>query len=195
MSPLSNVQFSRCCELEVAKVLSFGSDGGLEVLLPMTDDERRDIETHLKEHFRLSLALQVKARHVLVRHNRAELLTIRFDEKAERLIADPFFWYFFAYMDIAAMQFRAPVFLVPSAVVHKEADPRAYGDLIRFTFDASMDRLSKDRWRPYACDPAEVAERIVRFLRQQARRPQEAATLSRASIMQQPGTMLVVRTK
>src|SRR5712691_4405117 len=90
MSPLSNVQFSRFTETEVAKILTFGSDGLLEVMVPMTDDERRDIETHLKETFRLSLSIQVKARHVLVRRNRADLHSIRFDEKPERLITDPF---------------------------------------------------------------------------------------------------------
>ena len=80
MSPLSNVQFSRFTETEVAKILTFGSDGLLEVMVPMTDDERRDIETHLKEKFRLSLSIQVKARHVLIRRNRADPLSIRFDE-------------------------------------------------------------------------------------------------------------------
>ena len=194
MSPLSNVQFSRFCELEVAKILTFLSRGLLEVLVPMTDDERRDIETHLKEHFRLSLAIQVKARHVLVRRNRAELLIIRFDEKRERLLANPFFFYVFGYMDIAAMQFRPPLFLVPSEVVHREADPRAHGDLIRFTFGASMDPASKDRWRPYACEPAEVAERVVKFLRSQARHERRSEMLSLAPVVTQPGTILVART-
>lgn len=193
MSPLSNVQFSRFTETEVAKILTFGSGGLLEVMLPMTDDERRDIETHLKQRFRLSLALQVKARHVLVRRNRADLLSIRFDEKRDRLVADPFFWYFFGFMDLIEMQFRAPVFLVPSEVVHAFADPRAHGDLIRFTFDASMDPHSKDRWRPYACDPSEVAARVVRFLRAQRARRRVALPRAARSIIAQPGTILVGR--
>jgi hypothetical protein len=191
MSPLSNVQFSRFTETEVAKILTFGSDGLLEVMVPLTDDERRDIETHLKQRFRLSLAIQVKARHVLVRRNRADLLSIRFDEKRERLVADLFFWYFFGFMDIAAMQYRAPVFLVPSDVVHASADPRAHGDLVRFTFDASMDRASKDQWRPYACDPSEVAGRIVKFLLAQPTR--QAARARAAGHVLQPGTILVSR--
>jgi hypothetical protein len=190
MSPLSNVQFSRFTEMEVAKILTFGSDGLLEVMVPMSDDERRDIETHLKERFRLSLSMQVKARHVLVRRNLADLLSIRFDEKPERLITDPFFWYFFGFMDLTAMQFRAPVFPVPSKVVHASADPRAHGDLIRFTFDASMDRHSRDRWRPYACDPAEVAGRVIEFLQAQSVRRHSAGTRAAAI---PPGTILVRR--
>lgn len=193
MSPLSSVQFSRFSELEVAKILTFGSGGLLEVLVPMTDDERRDIETHLKEHFRLSLAIQVKARHVLVRRNRAELLIIRFDERRERLIASPFFFYLFGYMDLELMQYRPPVFFVPSEVIHREADPRPHGDLVRFTFGASMDPASKGRWRPYACDPAEVAERVVKFLRAQARHERRSEMLSLAPVVTQPGTIVVAR--
>jgi hypothetical protein len=193
VSPLSNVQFSRFTETEVAKILTFGSGGLLEVMVPMTDDERRDLETHLKQKFRLSLAIQVKARHVLVRRNRADLLEIRFDEKRERLVADPFFWYYFGFMDVTEMHFRAPVFLIPSDVVHASADPRPHGDLVRFTFDGSMDRQSKDRWRPYACDPSEVAGRVVKFLRAHEARRRVALPRAARSLIAQPGTILVAR--
>src|SRR5207245_7747477 len=45
ISPLSDVQFSRFAETEVAKLLTFGKPRGmLEVMVPMTDDERRDLE-------------------------------------------------------------------------------------------------------------------------------------------------------
>src|SRR2546425_6161166 len=129
MSPLSNVQFSRFTETEVAKILTFGSDGLLEVMVPMTDDERRDIETHLKEKFRLSLSIQVKARHVLIRRN-------------------------------------------------PPLDP------------VRRDRHSRDRWRPYACDPAEVAGRVIEFLSAQSVYRQSAG--ARAATIQ-PGTILVGR--
>jgi hypothetical protein len=194
VSKLSNVQFSRISELEIVQILMLWSNGLLEVMLPFTDDERRDIETHLKEFFRLSLAIQIKARHVLVRANRADLLVIRFDEKPERLIANPFFWYVFGYFDLTAMQYRAPLFLIPSAVVHKHADPRRHGDVVRFTFAASMDPHSKDQWRPYACDPRELAERIVKFLRAQSRNRRSALSdLSMGKVLTQPGTLLVGR--
>ena len=86
MSPVSNVQFSRFTESEVGKLFTFGGKGALEVVWPASDDERRDLEAHLKEVFGVSLATQVKARHVLVRRNRASQLWIRFDEKKERLV-------------------------------------------------------------------------------------------------------------
>src|SRR6202521_6491417 len=81
-------------------------------MVPMSDDERRDLETHLKEHFHLSLALQVKATRVLYPHGRTSRLQKRFFVKRERLIEDIFFWYFFGFMDLATAAFRAPVFLV-----------------------------------------------------------------------------------
>jgi len=167
MSALSDVQFSRYAETEVAKLLTFGRPRGvLEVMVPMTDDERRDLETHIKEHFRLSMALQVKASHVLYPH---------------------------VFMDLATAAFRPPVFLVPSHVVHAEAVHEVHGGIVEFNFVASMDASSKDRWRPYACDPSEIAGRVVTFLRAQERSPRASVSRVDGSVIAQPGTLLVAR--
>ena len=195
MSPLSDVQFSRFAEMEAAKLLTFGRPRGvLEVMVPMTDDERRDMEAHLKEHFRLSAALQVKASYVLYRVGRAPRLQKSFVVRPERLIEDLFFFYFFGYLDLETMAYRAPVFLVPSHVVHKEAVHELRGGLIHFNFIASMNPSSKDRWRPYACDPAEVAGRMVKFLRAQERSKRATLSLATPSVITEPGTILVGRT-
>ena len=194
MSSLSDVQFSRFAEMEAAKLLTFGRPRGvLEVMLPMTDDERRDLETHIKEHFRLSMAIQVKASHVLYQHGRISRLQKRFFVKRERLIEDLFFWYFFGFMDLETAAYRAPVFFVPSHVVHAEAVHQVRGNIIDFNFVASMDQTSKDRWRPYACDPSEVAGRVIKFLR--AHESRQRLTIGRAMgpIVAQPGTILVAR--
>ncbi len=194
MSPLSDVQFSRFAEMEAAKLLTFGRPRGvLEVMVPMTDDERRDLEAHIKEHFRLSAALQVKASYVLYRLGRAPRFQKSFVVKPERLIEDLFFFYFFGYMDLETMAYRAPVFLVPSHIVHKEAIHQLRGGLIHFNFIASMDPLSRDRWRPYACDPSEVAGRMVRFLRAQENRHRVSLGRPDRSVIVQPGTILVRR--
>ena len=193
MSPLSDVQFSRFAETEVAKLLTFGKPRGmLEVMVPMTDDERRDLETHIKEHFGLNMTLQVKASYVLYRLGRAPRLQKSFVVRPERLIEDALFWYFFGYMDLETMAFRAPVFLVPSHVVHNEAVHELRGGLIHFNFEASMDPKSRDRWRPYACDPAEIAGRVVKVLRSKPSR-QRAAAPAAGSIVIEPGTILVAR--
>jgi hypothetical protein len=193
MSPLSDVQFSRFAETEVAKLLTFGKPRGmLEVMVPMTDDERRDLEAHLKEHFRLSYALQVKASYVLYHLGRAPRLQKSFVVRPERLIEDALFWYFFGFMDLETMAFRAPVFLVPSHVVHTEAVHELRGGLLHYNFEASMDPKSRDKWRPYACDPAEVAGRVVKVLRAyEGHQKLEAGR--RPSLAIEPGTILVAR--
>ena len=194
MSSLSDVQFSRFTETEVGKLLTFGRPrGALEVMVPMSDDERRDLETHLKERFRLSLAMQVKATHVLYQHGRVSRLQKRFFVKRQRLIEDLFFWYFFGFMDLSTAAFRAPVFLVPSHVVHAEAEHQVHGNIVDFNFVASMDPRSKDRWRPYACDPAEVAGRVVKFLRAHEGHRRAALGGVAGSIIAEPGTILVGR--
>jgi len=194
VSGLSDVQFSRFAEMEAAKLLTFGRPRGvLEVMVPMTDDERRDLEAHIKEHFRLSAALQVKASYVLYRLGRAPRFQKSFVVKPERLIEDLFFFYFFGYMDLETMAYRAPVFLVPSHIVHKEAVHQLRGGLIHFNFIASMDPSSRDRWRPYACDPSEVAGRMVRFLRAQEHRNRASLGRPEGSVIVQPGTILVRR--
>jgi hypothetical protein len=194
VSSLSDVQFSRFAEMEAAKLLTFGRPRGvLEVILPMTDDERRDLETHIKEHFRLSMAIQVKASHVLYQHGRISRLQKRFFVKRERLIEDLFFWYFFGFMDFETAAYRAPVFFVPSHAVHAEAVHQVRGNIVDFNFVASMDQTSKDRWRPYACDPSEVAGRVVKFLRAHERRKRLSIGRAMGSIVAQPGTILVGR--
>jgi len=194
VSGLSDVQFSRFAEMEAAKLLTFGRPRGvLEVMVPMTDDERRDLEAHIKEHFRLSAALQVKASYVLYRLGRAPRFQKSFVVKPERLIEDLFFFYFFGYMDLETMAYRAPVFLVPSHIVHNEAVHQLRGGLIHFNFIASMDPSSRDRWRPYACDPSEVAGRMVRFLRAQEHRNRASLGRPDGSVIVQPGTILVRR--
>ena len=194
MSRLSDVQFSRFAEMEAAKLLTFGRPRGvLEVMLPMTDDERRDLEAHIKEHFRLSFAMQVKASYVLYRLARAARFQKSFVVRPERLIEDLFFYYFFGFMDLDTMAYRAPVFLVPSHVVHSEAVHQLRGGLLHYNFVASMDPKSKDRWRPYACEPAEVAGRVVKFLRAHEGHRRASLRHPVGSIIVQPGTILVGR--
>jgi hypothetical protein len=194
VSRLSDVQFSRFAEMEVAKLLTFGRPRGvLEVMVPMTDDERRDLEAHIKEHFRLSAALQVKASYVLYRLGRAPRLQKSFVVRPERLIEDLFFFYFFGYLNLETMAYRAPVFLVPSHIVHNEAVHELRGGLIHFNFVASMDPASRDRWRPWACDPSEVAGRMIKFLRAHESRKRASVGRPHASVIGQPGTILIAR--
>jgi len=85
------------------------------------------------------------------------------------------------------------VFFVPSEVVHRDAVHRRKGDLLYYNLVASMDPRSHDRWRAYACDPAELADRIVRFLREQARATRITQGANLASVLADPGTLFVTR--
>ena len=171
MSPLSNVQFNQVGQHEIAKLLMFGSDGRLEVTWPESDDERRDLETHLKQRFGTSLAIQIKLASTLRRWRRADILTIRFDAKPERLIDHPLFYYVFGCMDVVAMALRDPIFLVPSAKVHPLAGRPLRGGIVSLTFNGSMAAASKDRWHPYACAPRDLGKRVEQLLEQAAAEP------------------------
>ena len=191
MSPLSDVQYSRFTEAEFCKLLTFGSGGRLEALIPMTDDERVDVETHLKERFGQSLAIQVKATHVLYRHGGVWRLQKRFWVKRNRIVDSEFFLYFFGHMGIAEMTYRPPVFLVPSHVVHTQAVHRRVGNIVYFNFVASMSKDSHDKWRKYAMDPNDVADQIVRFLRAH---PGRSYGLSKSGVwLPSPGLIYVGR--
>lgn len=190
---LSDVQFSKFSEMAVGMILTFLSQGRLECLLPMSDDERRDIETHLKEAFRLSLAIQVKAAHVLYRHGSVYRLQKRFMVKENRLISDPFFFYFFGYLDTKALVYRPPVFFVPSEVLHRKALHKRVGNLIYYNFVASMDPRSRDEWHEYAFEPAQLAEWVMAFLRKQARHRRLTSASNLKTVAAAPGGILVAR--
>jgi hypothetical protein len=113
--------------------------------------------------------------------------------KLERLIEDAFFWYFFGFMDPATAAYRAPVFLVPSHVVHTEAVHVVNGNLVDFDFVASMETSSKDRFHPHACDPLELTGRVVQFLRAQEGSRRAGTGAAARSIIVEPGTIVVGR--
>src|SRR2546428_13747265 len=96
-------------------------------------------------------------------------------------------------MVLSAEAFSARDCSVPWHVVHAEAVHQVHGDIVEFNFVASMDPASKDRWRPYACDPAEVAGRLVKFLRAHEGNKLAAMRGGAGSIIAQPGTIVVAR--
>src|SRR5207302_9316162 len=147
--PISAVQQGILTELLFIILTVLGSDGALEVARQATDDDRRDADVHRRGDFILNLAFQIKSAIALRREFTAEKLHIHFQVLASRLVTHPNFYYFFAYLDTVAMRLADPVFIIPSAEVHKHAVPRLHGDIWRFDFQASLDPKSRDRWVPY----------------------------------------------
>jgi hypothetical protein len=171
LSPITFTQQGIITQCELAKILIITSDGVLEVAFPLTDDDRRDMEIHLRGKFARSVALQVKSTVHLEHRFKAYQLSMFFSVPKDRLITHPNFWYFFGYFDMKAMAFANPVFIVPSAEVHSHASPRLDGNRWTFNFSASLDPDSQDHWVPFRVQTHEVGVRVLDIFRdEQVRR-------------------------
>jgi hypothetical protein len=115
MSPITFTQQGIITQYELAKILIITSHGVLEVALPLTDDDRRDMEIHLRGKFARNIAFQVKSTLHLEHRFKAYQLSMFFSVPKDKLVSHPNFWYFFGYFDMKAMAFANPVFIVPSA--------------------------------------------------------------------------------
>lgn len=171
MSPISTTQQGIIAQQECAKLLMLGSDGTLEVTWELTDDERRDLEAHVHGEFGRSLVFQVKSTTYQEHRWKAHHLAIHFAVATKRLISHPLFWYFFAYLDLKAMVFADPVFLVPSAEVHAHAAPKRREATWTFNCSASLDPASKDRWRRYQVGTRDVGQRVLQLLKELRAQP------------------------
>src|SRR5260370_30483670 len=161
MSPITFTQQGIITQCEVAKILIITSDGMREVALPLTDDDRRDMEIHLRGKFARNVAFQVKSTLHLAHPFKANHLSMFFSVPKDRLVTHPNFWYFFGYFDVKALAFANPVFIVPSAEVHSHAAPHLDGDRWTFNFGASLDPASQDHWVPFRVETHEVGSRVL----------------------------------
>jgi hypothetical protein len=162
---LSDVQFSKMTEREVWKLLT-SRTGALEVSWPGSDDERIDLEAHIKETFGPRLCLQIKAASWLLTRKRARYLVINFEETLARVHSHPLFWYLFGHFDLDRLAFASPLFLIESGRFHREASPKVRGDTIQFRFAGNVEADSRDKWRDCAVEPLQLADRVVSILQQ-----------------------------
>ena len=190
VSPISTTQQGFIVEREFMKLLMLGSDGELEVMAPATDDERRDLETHIRGQFSRGLIFQVKGTTYLDPRFKARRLSIHFPVAKDRLVSHPLFWYFFAYLDVEAMGFANPVFPVPSAEVHAHASPELRDETWSFNFGASLEPDADDYWKRFQQAQKGVGRHVLQVLR--ARRTTGAPLLgSGASQELPPGSIWV----
>jgi hypothetical protein len=167
VSPITTTQQGFIAEREFMKLLMLGSDGELEVMAPATDDERRDLETHIRGKFTPGFIFQVKSTTYLDRRFKARRLSIHFPVAKDRLVSHPLFWYFFAYLDVEAMGFDDPVFPVPSLEVHTHASPELRDETWSFNFGASLESDADDYWRKFQQSKRDVGRYILHVLRAQ----------------------------
>src|SRR5207245_9690736 len=59
------------------------------------------------------------------------------------------------------MRFHVPVFLVPSSVFHRKANPRKHRDVWYFHFHASLDPKVRDAWYRYRVKTKDVGKRLL----------------------------------
>ena len=111
------------------------------------------------------LAIQVKCVSWLARSGKGYRLVKSFDEKVERLHASPLYWYIFAHLSMPILEFTDPLFLVGSERVHCCADPQPKGEVIAFTFEASVQPTSRDQWHDCKVAPLDLAARVLELLR------------------------------
>jgi len=167
VSPITTTQQGFIAEREFMKLLMLGSDGELEVMAPATDDERRDLETHIRGKFTPGFIFQVKSTTYLDRRFKARRLSIHFPVAKDRLVSHPLFWYFFAFLDVEGMSFADPFFPVPSGEVHAHASPELRDENWSFNFGASLEPDADDYWRRFQRAQKDVGRHILEVLRTQ----------------------------
>jgi len=185
---ISKVQQGRIVEQEFAKLVMMGSKGRIELAPPLTDDERRDFEIHVRGQFGFGLAIQVKSTmHLQLNHNVIPRLHCAFWVPARRIITSPLFYYFLAHLDPKLMRLTDPAFLIPSSVFHQHAGPVRHGSKTQFNFMASMLATSHDRWRPFQVNTLELGEKMLEIM-SDLRRHRDVADQS-AALLSIPGSL------
>jgi len=169
--PISLVQQGLIVQQEFAKLVMMGSHGRIEVASPLSDDERRDYEIHVRGQYGFGLAIQVKSTMALHRRGgNARYLNASFDVRATRLVNNPLYWYFFAYLDPKLMRFADPVFLVPSREVHEHAVPKRHGAFWTIHFRPNMEARTRDHWHPFRINTLELGGQVLEIMRDLRRR-------------------------
>lgn len=169
--PISLVQQGLIVQQEFSKFVMMGSGGRLELAPPLTDDERRDFEIHIHGQYGFGLAVQVKSTRILRRiGGKARYLSCSFRVRASRLVNNPLYRYYIAYLDPNLMGLADPTFFVPSAEFHKHAAPVRRGDFWHFTFVASMEPKTRDHWHPWRVNTHDLGKHVLEVMRDLAKR-------------------------
>jgi hypothetical protein len=167
---ISLVQQGIIAQNEFAKFLMIGSGGQIEIAAPLTDEERRDFEIHVRNHLGWALALQIKSVMELTRLSKNSLyIRSFFSVRASRVVNDPLFWYLYAFLDPKTMGFVDPVFFIPSEYFHQHANPEKKGGFWHFNFEASMEPGSHDQWAQFRVDTRQLGKKVLAVMQQQAK--------------------------
>src|SRR5438128_10486451 len=98
VSPITTTQQGFIAEREFMKLLMLGSEGALEVLAPVTDDERSELETHIRGQLTPAFLFQVKSSTYLDRRSNSRRLAIHFPLATDRVLSAAPFRYSVTYL-------------------------------------------------------------------------------------------------
>lgn len=188
--PLSAIQKGAIGQFAFLATALVTGRGQLEVYTPAADNEGRDAE--VRRHLRRAagIGIQVKVAFVLVlKDGRREYLSLRFALPEKRVSNDPRLWYFLAVYDPRQLGFHDPVFLIPSAVLHRLARRGRSRRGIRFSIEANLALGSHDHWSPYRVAPRDLGMRLLGII------DEAPLALTSRSTRLPSGSLLVWRAK
>jgi len=160
--PITSVQQGVIGQNEWAKLVMVGTGGAVEVAVTVTDDERRDGETHIRGQFGFALANQIKTTTQLhISKGGSKYLVCKFSVLPERIVNHPCYWYFIAYFDLKLMRFADPVFFVPSTVMHTHATSGRDGRMQHYILEANMEPNGRDLWVPHRVNTLDLGKKVL----------------------------------
>ena len=165
--PLSAIQKGAIGQFAFLAAALVTGRGQVEVYTPAADNEGRDAEVrrHLKRA--ASIGIQIKVGFGLHRsnaHGGRKYLELRFEIPEKRLRNDPRLWYFIAVYDPVQLRLLDPVFLIPSAVMHRLARQGRTKRGILFKVIADLVPTSRDKWWPYRVALRDLGQRLLELI-------------------------------
>jgi hypothetical protein len=164
--PLSAVQKGAVGQFAFLAIALVTGNGQVEIYTPVADNEGRDAEVrrHLKRAADIGIQIKVAFGLSIVNSGRRTYLALRFEIADKRLRNDPRLWYFLAVYDPRQLQLLDPVFLIPSAVMHRMARHGRSKRGIQFHVNANLIPDSHDKWSPYRVTLSDLGKRLLEII-------------------------------
>ncbi len=163
--PLSAIQKGVIGQFAFLATALVTGRGQVEVYTPAADNEGRDAEVrrHLKRA--AGVGIQVKVAFGLSKAGgRRTYLAFSFSIPKKRVRDDPRLWYFLALYDMRQLRLQDPVFLIPSAVLHKLARSGKTNRGVHFEVLANLSPTSRDQWSPYRIALRDLGKRLLEII-------------------------------
>ena len=158
--PVGQSRYSNPIRDEVAKLLSRGSRGQL-VVTQLSPAEPLDLLVNVPDLSSV-LGLKIQTCSRLSQGRFGEWLVVEFGAPVGQG-PDPRFLYFFGHFSLSSMAFAAPVFLVPSTLIHATPHPKSAVQSPRISFKARMDGVNQE-WSEYAFAPNDLGAAVLGLL-------------------------------